>query len=122
MDTRLGKPRDGEYGALVLASAGLARLGRSEGEPIPEEEMTRPPGQGCLALEVRADEDEMRGIAERLTHRESLVELTAERAVVSALEATCHTPVGARARLEGDQLPSTHTPACPTGPPGCATR
>jgi hydroxymethylbilane synthase len=104
VDTRLRKLAAGEYGALVLARAGLVRLGRSEGEPIPEVEMTPAPGQGCLALEARADDDEVRGIAERLTHRESLVELTAERAVVTALGATCHTPVGARARLEAERL------------------
>ena len=104
VDTRLGKLAAGEYGALVLARAGLLRLGRSEGEPIGEAEMTPAPGQGCLALEVRADDDETRRVAEQLTHRESLVELTAERAVVTALEATCHTPVGARARLEAERL------------------
>ena len=104
VDTRLGKLAAGEYAALVLARAGLERLGRSEGEPIPEAEMTPAPGQGCLALEARADDPEGRGLAEAVTHRESLVELTAERAVVTALGATCHTPVGARARLEGDSL------------------
>ncbi len=104
VDTRLGKLAAGEYGALVLARAGLVRLGRSEGEPIPEAEMTPAAGQGCLALETRADDAQTRGIAEGLTHRDSLVELTAERAVVTALEATCDTPVGARARLEGERL------------------
>ena len=104
VDTRLGKLAGGEYGALVLARAGLLRLGRSEGAPVPEAEMTPAPGQGCLALEVRADDDETRRVAEQLTHRESLVELTAERAVVTALGATCHTPVGVRARLKGECL------------------
>jgi hydroxymethylbilane synthase len=104
VDTRLGKLSAGDYDALVLARAGLVRLDRAEGEPVPEVEMTPAPGQGCLALEARADDDEMRRVAEELTHRESLVELTAERAVVTALEATCHTPVGARARLEGERL------------------
>ena len=104
VDTRLGKLADGEYGALVLAAAGLARLGRPEGTPIPEETMTPAPGQGCLALETRADDGEARAVAERITDRAALVELTAERAVVTALEATCDTPVGARARLDGDRL------------------
>lgn len=104
VDTRLGKLAAGEYAALVLARAGLERLGRSEGEPISEAEMTPAPGQGCLALEARADDPEACRLAEAVTHRESLVELTAERAVVTALGATCHTPVGARARLEGDSL------------------
>ena len=104
VDTRLRKLADGEYGALVLAAAGLARLGRSEGEAIPETEMTPAPGQGCLALEARADDEAARDAAEALTDRRSLVELTAERAVVTALGATCHTPVGARATLDGDRL------------------
>ena len=104
VDTRLGKLAGGEYEALVLARAGLLRLGRSKGEPVPEAEMTPAPGQGCLALEVRSDDEEMRGVAQRLTHGHSLLELTAERAVVTALHATCNTPVGARARLEGDVL------------------
>ena len=104
VDTRLAKLAGGEYAALVLARAGLERLGRSEGEPIPEAEMTPAPGQGCLALEARVDDEEARGRARRATHHESLVELTAERAVVTALGATCHTPVGAHARLEGDRL------------------
>ncbi len=104
VDTRLRKLEAGDYDALVLAAAGLARLGRSEGEPIPEAEMTPAPGQGCLALEIRSGDDEARAAAERVTDRRALVELTAERAAVVALEATCHTPVGARARLEGDEL------------------
>lgn len=104
VDTRLRKLADGEYGALVLAAAGLARLGRSDGQAIPESEMTPAPGQGCLALEARADDAAAREAAEALTDRRSLVELTAERAVVTALGATCHTPVGARAALDGDRL------------------
>ena len=104
VDTRLRKLADGEFGALVLAAAGLARLGRSEGQAIPETEMTPAPGQGRLALEARADDVAPREAAEALTDRRSLVELTAERAVVTALGATCHTPVGARATLDGDRL------------------
>jgi len=104
VDTRLGKLADGEYGALVLAAAGLARLGRAEGTPIPEDVMTPAPGQGCLALETRAGDGEARAVAEGITNRAALVELTAERAVVTTLEATCDTPVGARARLDGDRL------------------
>ena len=57
-----------------------------------------------LALEARANHGEMRDLGARLTHRESLIALMAERALVTALDATCRTPVGAHARLEGDQL------------------
>ena len=57
VDTRLRKLAEGEYDAIVLAAAGLARLGRAEGAPIPEDVMTPAPGQGCLALEARADDE-----------------------------------------------------------------
>jgi len=102
VDTRLRKLADGEYKAIVLAAAGLIRLDRaSEGNPI---DLTPAPGQGCLALEAREDDDAMRELAAQLTDREALVALTAERAVVAALDASCRTPVAAYARLEEGEL------------------
>ena len=102
VDTRLRKLADGEYKAIVLAAAGLIRLDRaSEGNPI---DLTPAPGQGCLALEAREDDDAMRELAAQLTDREALVALTAERAVVAALDASCRTPVAAYARLEDGEL------------------
>lgn len=104
VDTRLRRLAAGDYDALVLATAGLARLGRDEGRPIPEADMTPAPGQGCLALEARAGDTAATALAAELTDRDSLVALTAERALVTALGATCRTPVGAHARLTGSQL------------------
>ncbi len=104
VDTRLGKLATGDFDALVLAAAGLARLGRAEGFSIREETMTPSPGQGCLALEAREDDAHAAELAASLTHHESLVELTAERALVTGLGATCRTPVGAHARLHAGQL------------------
>jgi hydroxymethylbilane synthase len=102
VDTRLRKLAEGGYDAVVLAAAGLTRLGRAnEGTPI---DLTPAAGQGCLALEARADDEQMKELASKLTHRESLMCLTAERAVVSALDATCRTPVAAYARLEDGKL------------------
>jgi hydroxymethylbilane synthase len=102
VDTRLRKLAESEYDAVVLAAAGLSRLGRErEGSPI---DLTPAAGQGCLALEARVDDEEMSRLAGQLTDRDSLVCLTAERAVVSALDATCHTPVAAYARLENGTL------------------
>ena len=102
VDTRLRKLADGEYDAVVLAAAGLARLGRSdEGNPI---DLTPAAGQGCLALEARADDEGMSQLAGQLTDRDSLACLTAERAVVSALDATCNTPVATYARLTDGEL------------------
>src|SRR5207247_1814899 len=97
VDTRLRRLAGGDYAALVLARAGLDRLGRGgEGEPIDPALMTPAAGQGCLILESRAD-DPARELAARLTQADALVALTAERALVGALDATCNTPVGAHA-------------------------
>jgi len=104
VDTRLRRLAEGSYDALVLAAAGLSRLGREEGEPISEEDMTPAPGQGCLALEARTGDAVATDLAGRLTDRAALVVLTAERALVEGLAATCRTPVGAHARLRGDDL------------------
>jgi hydroxymethylbilane synthase len=102
VDTRLRKLSDGDYDAIVLAAAGLARLDRtSEGNPI---ELTPAAGQGCLALEARAGDEEIAELAANLTHPDSLVCLTAERALVTAVDATCRTPVAAYARLENGAL------------------
>ena len=104
VDTRLRKLADGDYDALVLAAAGLARLERDEGTPVDAGVMLPAPGQGCLALEGRTGDADIVELAVELTDFAALVALTAERALVARLEATCDTPVGAFAQLEGDAL------------------
>jgi hydroxymethylbilane synthase len=103
VDTRLARLAGGDYDALVLASAGLARLGRVE-EGVPLEELVPAPGQGALALEARADDEAAAGAAASLTDRDSLTRLTAERALVGTLEASCRTPLAGYAELEGSRL------------------
>ena len=101
VDTRL--KRLGDHDAIVLAQAGLDRLGRGgEGEPL--EALVPAPGQGCLALEARADDAATATAAGRLTDRAALIALTAERALVAALDASCHTPIGAHARDDDGAL------------------
>jgi hydroxymethylbilane synthase len=101
VDTRL--KRLGDYDAIVLAQAGLNRLGRGdEGEPL--EALVPAPGQGCLALEARGDDEATAAAAARLTDRAALTALTAERALVTALDASCNTPIGAYARECGGAL------------------
>jgi hydroxymethylbilane synthase len=103
VDTRLGRLAAGDFDAIVLARAGLQRLGRAaEGEPLPA--LVPSPGQGCLALEARTGDEGTAAAAARLTDRPSLTALTAERALVTALGATCHTPIGAHAEARGDRL------------------
>jgi len=93
VDTRLRYLAEGAFDAIILAVAGLVRLGRGS-EGVPLDEMVPAAGQGCLAVSTRAGEEAtVSAIAEPAATRE----LTAERAVVRALDADCHTPVGAHA-------------------------
>jgi hydroxymethylbilane synthase len=98
VDTRLRRLADAEFDAIVLAQAGLERLGRGvEGAPMDAERFVPAPGQGCLVLEAREDDVGVADAAATLTDRDALTCLTAERALVQALEASCHTPIGAHA-------------------------
>ncbi len=106
VDTRLKKLAEGEYDGIVLAAAGLGRLGR-EGEitfRFGLEELTPAGGQGSLALEARRGDARAAEEAARISSHDALVELTAERAALTALSASCDTPVGICARLGPDQL------------------
>jgi hydroxymethylbilane synthase len=101
VDTRLRRLAEGELDAIVLAAAGLVRLGRAgEGAPLPEQSLVPAAGQGCLALEAREDDAVTRRLASRLTDPRAFACLTAERTLVTAIDATCHTPVGAYATIE----------------------
>jgi hydroxymethylbilane synthase len=103
VDTRLRKLGEGGYDAIVLALAGLKRLDRaSEAAPLPVSALTPAAGQGCLALEARRDDARAVELAARVTDDVALTCLTAERGVVEALDATCHTPVAAYASLDGE--------------------
>jgi hydroxymethylbilane synthase len=106
VDTRLKKLADGECDGIVLAVAGLVRLGREDeiSFRFTLAQITPAPGQGCLALEARGDDSETAAAAGRITDRAALVELTAERAAVGSLGASCETPVGVCARFEGEEL------------------
>jgi hydroxymethylbilane synthase len=96
VDTRLRRLADGDFDAIVVACAGLERLDRA-GEGTPLDELVPAAGQGCLALEARTGDERVAAAAAEVTDRAAATALTAERAVVEALDATCHTPVGAHA-------------------------
>ncbi len=94
VDTRLRRLAQGEVDAIVLAAAGLRRLGREEAaEPLSGDLFVPAPGQGVLALQARAGDARARP----LNHEETYACLAAERAAVRVLEADCHTPVGVHA-------------------------
>jgi hydroxymethylbilane synthase len=96
VDTRLRRLAEGDFDAIVVAYAGLQRLGLTE-EGAPLDELVPAAGQGTLALEARADDEPTRRWATKLADGESNVAQQAERALVRALDADCDTPVGAHA-------------------------
>jgi hydroxymethylbilane synthase len=105
VDTRIGLVRDGALDAVVLARAGLARLGRLSdvAEAIDPLQMLPAPGQGALAVECRSDDETTRAALAVLDDPDTRACVTAERAVLAALEAGCSAPVGALAEIvEGE--------------------
>ena len=117
VDTRLARLADGGMDGIVVATAGLSRLGRQSAISFrfAAEDMVPAPGQGCLALESRAGDAAAAGAAGRISDRGALIELTAERAAVAALEASCNTPVGISARAGVDGLGVTGFAGLPDG-------
>jgi hydroxymethylbilane synthase len=101
VDTRLRRLAEGELDAIVLAAAGLRRLGREEEASfaLAAEAMTPAAGQGALVLQARADDAESSAAAAAIGDGTALRELTAERAAVALLDATCMTPIGVHARI-----------------------
>jgi len=104
VDTRIRKVRDGAYDAVVLARAGLARMGRLDEatEVLDPLQMLPAPGQGALAVETREGDQLMDDVAV-LDHPSTRAAVTAERAVLATLEGGCAAPVGVLAEVvEGD--------------------
>jgi hydroxymethylbilane synthase len=108
LDTRLRKLDEGQYDVLVLAAAGLKRLGAGDriSARVPLEACVPAPGQGTIAVQVRADDERTYRLASAIGDAGNALALAAEQAVVKALGGGCQTPIGAFATLtaEGDQL------------------
>jgi hydroxymethylbilane synthase len=106
VDTRLRRLAEGELDAIVLAAAGLLRLGREDevAFAIPPAQMIPAAGQGALALQVRVGDAESAAAAAAIGDTDALRELIAERAAVALLEASCASPIGVHARLDGERL------------------
>jgi len=101
VDTRLQKLERGDFDAIVLARAGLQRLGREDsvGAVLDPGWFVPAPGQGTLALEARAGDEHVREALAAIIEVDSFACLLAERALARALQASCHTPLGAHAAI-----------------------
>jgi hydroxymethylbilane synthase len=106
VDTRLRKLDDGEYDGLVLAAAGMRRLGMDAriSAALAFDVCVPAPGQGIIAVEVRADDDATRHSVQRLHDANAGAALAAERALVAALGGGCQLPLGGIAVREGDRI------------------
>lgn len=106
VDTRLRRVVEGAYDGVLLAAAGLARLGRLEEatQLFEAMEFLPAPGQGTIVIECRADDAETVALLERADHAPTHAASTAERAFLAALGSGCTLPVGAYAQVDGDLL------------------
>jgi hydroxymethylbilane synthase len=123
VDTRLGRVASGEVDAVVLARAGLLRLGRADEatEVLDPLQMLPAPGQGALACECRADDDATTRLLDVLDDPDTRAAVTAERSLLATLEAGCSAPVGALAEIawgdDGEELWLRAVVADTTGSP-----
>lgn len=124
VDTRVRKVREGAYDAVVLARAGLARLGRLDEvtETFDPAALVPAPGQGALAIECRTGDERMLAAVAPLEDRDTRAAVTAERALLAELEAGCAAPVGAFAQvLPGSDNAQLSLHAIAVAPDGSAS-
>ncbi|WP_211945554.1 hydroxymethylbilane synthase [Cupriavidus yeoncheonensis] len=117
LDTRLGKLDRGEYGAIILAAAGLKRLGLGERirALIAPEASLPAAGQGALGIEILSTRPDIAAWLAPLNHQPTALAVTAERAVSRMLGGSCQVPLAAHARWDGDQLRLDAFVAMPDG-------
>jgi hydroxymethylbilane synthase len=106
VDTRLRKVHEGQFDAVVLALAGLKRLGWADRatEILPPEVSLPAIGQGALGIECREGDEETAAVVARLADAETTVCVAAERAVMAAVDGSCRLPVAAHAVREGGAI------------------
>jgi hydroxymethylbilane synthase len=109
LDTRIRKLETQKLDAIVLAAAGVRRLGLEERitEYLPEEIMLPAIGQGALAIEMRQDDEATRQLIAPMDHHQTRVAVESERAYLGRLEGGCQVPIAAHARVVGDTIELT---------------
>jgi hydroxymethylbilane synthase len=104
VDTRLRKLKEGLYDAIVLAYAGVKRMGLSGEISQVLEDFIPAVGQGSLAIETRAEDERVINFVKGLNHQESWLKAVCERAFLRELQGGCQVPIGAYAWIEGDRI------------------
>jgi hydroxymethylbilane synthase len=109
LDTRIRKLETEGLDAIILAAAGVRRLGLEARitEYIPDSIMLPAIGQGALAIEIREDDDETRRLLGPIDHQETRLAVESERAFLSRLEGGCQVPIAAHAKIDGDEVELT---------------
>jgi hydroxymethylbilane synthase len=117
VDTRLRKLEAGEYDAIILALSGLRRLGKTElvRQVMPLELMCPAAGQGALAIEIRAGDDDVRSTLAFLDDKAARSETECERALLKEMGGGCQVPIGANAKFSGGSLHLKAVVASPDG-------
>ena len=117
VDTRLRKLDEGQYDAILLASAGLHRLGWEDriAEILDPGVMVPAVGQGALGVETRSDDEAVRGLLAPLHDKETATAVAAERALLDALGGGCQVPLGANAVVTGETMNLTAVVVSPDG-------
>jgi hydroxymethylbilane synthase len=106
LDTRMRKAENGEVDVVILASAGITRMGWADRITgyIPTEQMVSAVGQGAIGIEIREDDAFMIDVCDQISDGPTMVCVMAERVVMRKLEGGCQVPIGAYAQLDGDAL------------------
>lgn len=117
VNTRLAKLEAGDYDAIILAAAGLERLGLQQhiSRQFTTDEMLPAAAQGVIGIECLSDRDDLRAVLEKLNHPRTAQTTLAERTIALALQANCQSPVATYATVEDDRLTLTALVALPDG-------
>ena len=117
LDTRLKKLKSGEYDAIVLAAAGLQRLGQADEitEILSDDQMVPAVGQGALCIEARGNDSEVAPYLTALDHGPTRLCVTAERAFLREIEGSCHIPVACFGKIKSNQVHLTAVVASENG-------
>lgn len=117
VNTRLAKLDNGDYDAIILAAAGLERLGFDEriSQQFEPGQMLPAAAQGVVGIECLENATELRGILSQLNHDTSVRTTLAERAIARVLEASCQSPVATFATIDGEEMSITALVALPDG-------